>query len=28
MGNFRHPRIVPHDSPQAEKAATTRGTTG
>ena len=27
MGNFRHPKIVPPDSPQAEKAATTRGTT-
>jgi hypothetical protein len=24
MGNFRHPKIVPPDSPQAEKAATTR----
>jgi hypothetical protein len=27
MGNFRQPKIVPPDSPQAEKAATTRGTT-
>jgi hypothetical protein len=27
MGNFSHPKIVPPDSPQAEKAATTRGTT-
>lgn len=27
MANFRHPKIVPPDSPQAEKAATTRGTT-
>jgi hypothetical protein len=24
MGNFRRPKIVPPDSPQAEKAATTR----
>ena len=24
MGNFRHPKIVPPNSPQAEKAATTR----
>jgi hypothetical protein len=27
IGNFRHPKIVPPDSPQAEKAATTTGTT-
>lgn len=27
MGNFKHPKIVPPDSPQAENAATTRGTT-
>jgi hypothetical protein len=27
MGHFRNPRIIPPDSPQAEKAATTRGTT-
>ena len=27
MGSFKHPKIVPPDSPQAEKAATTRGTT-
>ncbi len=27
MGHFRDPKIVPANSPQAEKAATTRGTT-
>ena len=27
MGHFEDPKIVPPDSPQAEKAATTRGTT-
>jgi len=27
MGRFADPKIVPGDSPQAEKAATTRGTT-
>ena len=27
MGHFGNPKIVPADSPQAEKAATTRGTT-
>ena len=27
MGRFGNPKIVPADSPQAEKAATTRGTT-
>ena len=27
MGQFEDPKIVPHDSPQAEKAATSRGTT-
>jgi hypothetical protein len=27
MGRFENPKIVPADSPQAEKAATTRGTT-
>lgn len=26
MGAFRRPKIVPPDSPEAEKAATTRGT--
>jgi hypothetical protein len=26
MGNFRRPKIVPADSPNASKAATTRGT--
>ena len=27
MGHFEDPKIVPPDSPQAEKAATSRGTT-
>jgi hypothetical protein len=27
MGNFRRPKIVPPESPQEHKAATTRGTT-
>ena len=27
MGAFRRPKIVPPDSPEASKAATTRGTT-
>lgn len=27
MGRFENPKIVPANSPQAEKAATTRGTT-
>ena len=27
MGHFEDPKIVPPDSPQAERAATTRGTT-
>lgn len=27
MGRFANPKIVPANSPQAEKAATTRGTT-
>jgi hypothetical protein len=27
MGAFRRPKIVPADSPEASKAATTRGTT-
>jgi hypothetical protein len=26
IGNFRRPKIVPADSPNASKAATTRGT--
>ena len=28
MGHFENPKIVPPDSPQAAKAATTEGTTG
>ena len=28
MGNFRRPKIVPPDSPDAEKAATSRPSTG
>src|SRR5262245_54302976 len=27
MGHFGDPKVIPPDSPQAEKAATTRGTT-